>query len=230
MGACAIDGHGLAESSVSRAVKRAPGTRICTIAASVTRDGLPQIDIEEAVQGASERGAVGAFGSLKPTLADERLDFAVAQLNCHADELGRASMASVALTCGGQLARQDARSSLLFQPRDRGEVVGHFLQSKPSQTCLRDPKTGEFSFAYCTIQTVSARHCERMVAWWRETSLSCLRSVVSVMSVIFLPAPFSFFCLPKCRLSPGRTQAREGAKKGKVGKITDITNVTDVQQ
>jgi hypothetical protein len=66
-------------------------------ATSVTRDGLPQIDVEEAVQGAPERAAVGAFGSLKPTLADERLYFAVAQLNGHADELGGASMASEAL-------------------------------------------------------------------------------------------------------------------------------------
>jgi hypothetical protein len=53
----------------------------------VTRDGSRQIDIKETMQCALERAAVGAFGWLKPTLADERLDFAVAQLNGHADEL-----------------------------------------------------------------------------------------------------------------------------------------------
>jgi hypothetical protein len=77
-------------------------------AASVTRDGLPQIDLEEAVQGTPERAAVGAFGSLKPTLADERLDFAEAQLDCHADELGGASIASEALTFRGQKTRRSA--------------------------------------------------------------------------------------------------------------------------
>ena len=58
---------------------------ICAIVASVTRDGLPQIDLKT-VQGAPDRAAVGALRSLKPSLADERLDFAVAQLNGHADE------------------------------------------------------------------------------------------------------------------------------------------------
>jgi hypothetical protein len=72
------------------------------IGASVTRDGLPQIDVEEAVQGAPDRGAIGAFGWLKPTLADERLEFAVAQFNGHADELAGASTAGEALTFGGQ--------------------------------------------------------------------------------------------------------------------------------
>jgi hypothetical protein len=58
---------------------------ICAIVASVTRDGLPQIDLKT-VQGAPDRAEVGALRSLKPSLADERLDFAVAQLNGHADE------------------------------------------------------------------------------------------------------------------------------------------------
>jgi hypothetical protein len=39
-------------------------------------------------------------------LADQSLDFAVTQLNGHAYELGCASMASEALTFGGQTARQ----------------------------------------------------------------------------------------------------------------------------
>jgi hypothetical protein len=82
------------------------GGEICAIAASVTRDGLRQIGLEEAVQCPSERGAVGAVGSLKPTLADERLDFVVAQLNSHADQLAGASMASEALTFGGEKARR----------------------------------------------------------------------------------------------------------------------------
>jgi hypothetical protein len=51
---------------------------ICVIAASVTGDSLPKIDIKEAMQRAPDRAAVGAFGWLKPPLADERLDFAVA--------------------------------------------------------------------------------------------------------------------------------------------------------
>jgi hypothetical protein len=51
-------------------------------------------------------GAVGALGWLEPTLADQSLDFAVTQLNGHAYELGCASMASEALTFGGQTARQ----------------------------------------------------------------------------------------------------------------------------
>jgi hypothetical protein len=76
--------------------------------ASVTRDGLPQIHLEEAVQGAPERAAVGAFGWLKSTLAYERLDFAVAQLNGHADQLAGASMAGEALTFGGEQTSQSA--------------------------------------------------------------------------------------------------------------------------
>lgn len=88
------------ELSLSRAVHQE--REICAIAASVTRDGLPQIDVEEAVQGAPDRGAIGAFGWLKPTLADERLEFAVAQFNGHADELAGASTAGEALTFGGQ--------------------------------------------------------------------------------------------------------------------------------
>jgi hypothetical protein len=66
------------------------------------------------MQRAPERCAVGALGWLEPTLADQSLNFAVTQLNCHADELGGASMAREALTFGGQAARQDARSLLFF--------------------------------------------------------------------------------------------------------------------
>ena len=87
---------------------RALASATGAIGASVTRDGLPQIDVEEAAQGAPDRGAIGAFRWLKPTLADERLKFAVAQLNGHAYELGGASMASEALTFGGRKTRQSA--------------------------------------------------------------------------------------------------------------------------
>jgi len=81
---------------------------ISAIAASVTCDGLPQIDIKEAMQGAPERSAIGAFERLKPPLADERLDFALTQLDRHADELVGASMASEALAFGGQEALRGA--------------------------------------------------------------------------------------------------------------------------
>jgi hypothetical protein len=103
------------------------GEEICAIAASVTRDGLHQIRIEEAVQGAPERAAVGAFGCLKTTLTDERLDFAVAQLNGHADELAGASMAGEALTFGGEKTRRGAWSSPLFRLRDRRRDLRSFV-------------------------------------------------------------------------------------------------------
>jgi hypothetical protein len=105
------------------------GGEICAIAASVTRDGLHQIDVEEAVQGAPERAAVDAFGWLKTTLADERLDFAVAQLNGHAYELGGASMASEALTFGGRKTCRGSALSHFFRLCDSGEVFFHSLQS-----------------------------------------------------------------------------------------------------
>jgi hypothetical protein len=60
------------------------------------------------VQGAPERAAIGAFGWLKTTLTDERLDLAVAQLNGYADELAGASMTGEALTVGGEQASQSA--------------------------------------------------------------------------------------------------------------------------
>lgn len=108
------------------------------------------------MQGAPECSAIGALGRVEPTLADERLDFAVPQLNGHADELAGAPMAGEALTFGGQKTRQSGWSSSLFRLRNGGEVFVHSLQSEPRKTCFRDPKTGEFSFAYCGIQTVSA--------------------------------------------------------------------------
>jgi hypothetical protein len=69
------------------------GEKYCAVAASVTRDCLPQVSIEEAVQGAPERAAVGAFGWPKTTLTDERLDLAAAQLNGYADEPERLILA-----------------------------------------------------------------------------------------------------------------------------------------
>jgi hypothetical protein len=75
---------------------------IYAIATSVTCDGLPQIDIKEAMQGAPQRSAIRTFGWVKPPLADERLDFALTQLDRQADELVGASVASEALAFGGQ--------------------------------------------------------------------------------------------------------------------------------
>ncbi len=57
------------------------------------------------MQGAPERGAVGAFRWLKSTLADERLNFAVPQFNGHADKLAGVSTAGEALTFGGAETR-----------------------------------------------------------------------------------------------------------------------------
>ena len=57
------------------------------------------------MQCVAERSAIGAFEWLKPPLADERLDFALTQLDHHAEELLGASMAREALTFGGQKTR-----------------------------------------------------------------------------------------------------------------------------
>jgi hypothetical protein len=118
---------------------------ICAIATSVTRDGLPQIDLEEAVQGAPDRGAVGAFGWLKPTLADKRLDFAVPQLNGHAYELGGAPMASEALTVSGQKPCVRARDPRRFSGCATAERSSFIpLPFKSLQTCFRDPRRASF--------------------------------------------------------------------------------------
>ena len=82
------------------------------------------------MQCALERAAVGAFGWLKPTLADERLDFAVAQLNGHADELVGTSTAAETLTFGGQMARK-AGGRLLFH------LVGRVCERTPIVTTKR---------------------------------------------------------------------------------------------
>jgi hypothetical protein len=161
------------------------------------------------MRGTPDRGAVGAFGPLKPTLADERLDFAVAQLDGHADQLGGASATGKALPLGGQTARQDVRSSRL---RDSGQVVVHFLQSTHRRAFLRPPRREGFvRVLRGTKQTVSVRHRERMLIWWRETSLP---SVMSVMSVI-VPSVALFtscFSAQKTPVNSKKSAAREGAK------------------
>jgi hypothetical protein len=165
----------------------------------------------------TDRGAVGAFGPLKPTLADERLDFAVAQLDGHTDQLGGASATGKALPLGGQTARQDVRSSRL---RDSGQVVVHFLQSTHRRAFLRPPRREGFvRVLRGTKQTVSVRHRERML-------ILVARDIVAVgdlsdVSDRPIRGPFYllFFLLKKLPSIPRRARRAKGQSR----KVTDIS-------
>ena len=147
------------------------------------------------MQRALERAAVGAFGWFKRTLTDERLDFAVAQLDCDADELAGASMAGEALTFGGQVDAPTRVILAVFPVRDRGEVFAHLcglsLAAVPCTQDDRAPAPAQATQTVCARQQDPARlegsRMRRLCCEERQYGLGRRRSLTSFKVDFFAP-------------------------------------------